>query len=98
MEKIETSKKLLAISYGLAGILSVATIVATFSNYDTSGLTVVASAAWVQAAADATVYSLKAKYENRLKILLSMIKELSESKKFAPEIIVELFNGVAQGE
>lgn len=98
MKNIQTSKLILFLSYLCAITLSFATIAATFSCFDTSSLTILASAAWGEVAVHTAVYSLKAKAENRLKILLSMIKELSQNDKFEPEIIVQLFEGVTRGE
>ena len=98
MKLPQTSKLILLFSYLSAIILSTAMIVATFQSIDASPLTVLASAAWGEVAVHTAVYSLKAKAENRLKILLSMIKELSQNDKFEPEIIVQLFEGVTRGE
>ena len=98
MKKIETSKLILSISYGSAILLSFIIIIATFLQLETSNLIILASAAWGEVAVHTVVYSIKAKMENRLKILLSMIKELSQNDKFEPEIIVQLFEGVTRGE
>lgn len=74
---MQTSKFILILSYCCAIALSISMIVATFMGIDSSSLTVLASAAWGEVAVHTTVYSIKAKAENRLKILLAMIKELS---------------------
>lgn len=93
---MEMSKKILYFSYASAVALSLSVIIGTFANYDVSNLTVVAGAVWGEVAVHTAVYSLKAKSENRLKILMSMIQSLSKLKQFEPEVIVELFNGVTQ--
>lgn len=93
---MQTSKIILLLSYCCAIALLVAMIIATFMGIDSSSLTILASAAWGEVAVHTAVYSLKAKAENRLKILLSMIKELSQNDKFEPEIIVQLFEGVTR--
>lgn len=96
MQHIQTSKLILFFSYCCAILLSITMIIATFVNIETSSLTILASAAWGEVAVHTAVYSIKAKAENRLKILLSMIKELSQNDKFEPEIIVQLFEGVTR--
>ena len=93
---MQTSKLILLLSYCCAIALSASMIIATFMGVDSSSLTILASAAWGEVAVHTAVYSLKAKAENRLKILLSMIKELSQNDKFEPEIIVQLFEGVTR--
>lgn len=93
---MQTSKLILLLSYVCAIILSIAMVIGTFAQIDTSSLVILASAAWGEVAVHTAVYSLKAKAENRLKILLSMIKELSQNDKFEPEIIVQLFEGVTR--
>ena len=93
---MQTSKLILFLSYGCAILLSITMIIATFIGVDSSALTILASAAWGEVAVHTAVYSIKAKAENRLKILLSMIKELSQNDKFEPEIIVQLFEGVTR--
>lgn len=95
---MQTSKIILFLSYSCAIILSLVTIIAAFIDKPFSELTVLASAAWAEVSIHTAVYSIKAKSENRLKILLSMIKELSQNDKFEPEIIVQLFEGVTRGE
>lgn len=97
-KRVQTSKLILFFSYFCAAILSLAVIIISFMGLDSSSITILASAAWGEVAVHTAVYSLKAKAENRLKILLAMIKELSENDKFAPEIIVQLFEGVTRGE
>lgn len=93
---MQTSKIILLLSYCCAITLSIAMIIATFMGIDSSSLTILASAAWGEVAVHTAVYSLKAKAENRLKILLAMIKELSQNDKFEPDIIVQLFEGVTR--
>ena len=85
---MQTSKLILLLSYCCAIVLSFSMIIATFMGIDSSSLTILASAAWGEVAVHTAVYSIKAKAENRLKILLSMIKELSQNDKFEPDIIV----------
>lgn len=93
---IQTSKLILFLSYGCAILLSITAVVATFKQLDTSALHILAGVAWGEVAVHTAVYSIKAKAENRLKILLSMIKELSQNDKFEPEVIVQLFEGVTR--
>lgn len=94
--KPQTSKVILFLSYSCAILLSLSAVVATFMQLDSSALNVLAGIAWGEVAAHTVVYSIKAKAENRLKILLSMIKELSQNDKFEPDIIVQLFEGVTR--
>ena len=93
---MQTSKMILLFSYGCAIALSIAVIIATFTGIEVSSLAILAGTAWGEVAVHTAVYSLKAKAENRLKILLSMIQQLSQNDKFEPEVIVQLFEGVTR--
>lgn len=94
VKKLETSKKLLLAAYTFAGLISACVIIGTFIGVDVTNLTIVASAAWAEVAVHTAVYSKKATAENRLKIAYGLIQKLSRIKRFEPDIIVQLFDGV----
>lgn len=96
--KIEASKLLLIAAWSVAGLLVLALIVATFMNMDTSGLTVAVSASFAELAIHTSVYSWKAKSENRVKILAGMIEQYSTEKKMEPDTLANYFESVTKGD
>ena len=93
---METSKKILIVSYAAAAILSTFVIAGTVLGWEISNLTIVTSASWVEVSVHTAVYSKKATAENKLKIAYGMIQNLSKDEKFEPDIIVQLFDGVTR--
>lgn len=96
VRRIQTSKLILFLSYFCAIAVTAAVIYGSYHELDVSSLTIIAPVIWAEVAVHTAVYSHKAKAENRLKILLSMIKELSQNDKFEPDVIVQLFEGVTR--
>ena len=76
MKKIETSKKILLISYIVAIILTVIVIIGSFIDHDMSNITTIASLAWSEVAASNIFYFKKAAKENVPKVIASLDKNL----------------------
>lgn len=76
MKKIETSKKILLVSYIAAVTLSVSVILGSFLGLDTADLTTLASLAWGEIAVSNTFYYKKAAKENVPKIIAALDKGL----------------------
>ena len=96
MKKIETSKLLLLVAYTFAGLLTLAVIIGSFLNLDTSSLTIVASARWAELAVHTAVYSRKATMENKMKITTSMIQQISKVQKFDADTVVQLADSITR--
>ena len=93
---METSKKILFVSFSAAVLLSLAVVVCTSLGLDCTSLTIVAGASWTELAVHTAVYSKKATAENRMKIAYGLIQKLSREEKFEPDVIVQLFDGVTK--
>ena len=76
MKKIETSKKILFISYIVAIILTVIVVIGSFIDYDMTNITTIASLAWGEVAASNIFYFKKAAKENVPKVIASLDKNL----------------------
>ena len=72
---METSKKILWISYIITGILTIVTFIAAFVGLDVMALTTITGLAWGEVIASNAFYFNKAKKENTLKIALGTAKE-----------------------
>lgn len=66
--KIETSKKIIAVSYVIGIILTVLTVAGIVLGYDVSALSVITGAAFAEISVSNAFYFSKAKKENLLKI------------------------------
>ena len=91
---METSKKILLVSFSAAISLSVMVVIATFTDHDASNLTIVAGSAWAEVAAAAACYYAKAKAENRLKLTQAIVQTLSKIKRFDPEVLVQILDSI----
>lgn len=78
MKKIETSKKILLVSYIVSIVLTIVIIVGTFLNFDVSNITTIAALSWGEVATCNIWYLKKAAKENVPKVLGSLPKEIWE--------------------
>lgn len=78
MKRIETSKKILMVSYAAAILLTVIVIAGSFMNIDTTNITTIASLAWGEVAVANTFYYKKAAKENVPKIISGLDERLQE--------------------
>lgn len=76
MKKIETSKKILLISYIVAIILTVIVVIGSFIEHDMTNITTIASLAWGEVAASNIFYFKKAAKENVPKVIAGLDKNL----------------------
>lgn len=76
MKKIETSKKILLISYIVAIILTVIVVIGSFLDHDMSNITTITSLAWGEVATSNIFYFKKAAKENVPKVIASLDKNL----------------------
>lgn len=76
MKKMETSKKILLVSYIAAIALSASVIACSFLGLHTADLTALASLAWGEVAVSNAFYYKKAAKENVPKVIASLDKEL----------------------
>ena len=77
-KKMETSKLILLVSYIVAGVLSLIVIIGSFTSYDMTNITTIASLAWAEVGASNIWYYKKAAKENVPKVIASMPKEFRE--------------------
>ena len=71
-KRMETSKKILLVSYIIAIILTVIVVVGTFMNYEVSNITTIAALAYAEIAASNVWYYKKAAKENVPKVIASL--------------------------
>lgn len=76
MKKIETSKKILLISYIVAIILTFTVVVGSFLDHDMTNITTIASLAWGEVATSNIFYYKKATKENVPKVIASLSENL----------------------
>ena len=76
MKKIETSKKILLISYIVAFVLTILVVIGSFIDHDMTNITTIASLAWGEVAASNIFYFKKAAKENVPKVIASLDKDL----------------------
>lgn len=76
MKKIETSKKILLISYIVAIVLTILVVIGSFIDHDMTNITTIASLAWGEVAASNIFYFKKAAKENVPKVIASLDKDL----------------------
>lgn len=89
MNKLCTSKKLLYTILFTTIVLTALTVYGVFfTEKDMSVMSVLAGLAWGVTATDAAVYSSKAKAENKIKLVETMVKNLGDA--YGIEAVVEL--------
>lgn len=76
MKNMETSKKILLVSYGTAIILTVIVVIGSFIDHDMTNITTIASLAWSEVAASNIFYYKKAAKENVPKIIAGLSDDL----------------------
>ena len=80
-KKIETSKKILAISYILAIILTLIVVVCTFVGIECGNITTLASAAWLEVSASNIFYYTMCKRLNVPKVIMGIYGDLPSQLK-----------------
>lgn len=75
-KKIETSKKILIISYALAIILTIIIVVCTFIGIECGYITTLASAAWLELSASNVFYYTMCKRLNVPKVVMGIYGDL----------------------
>lgn len=78
MKKMETSKKILLVSYTAAILLTIIVVAGSFMNLDTTNITAIASLAWGEVAVANTFYFKKAAKENVPKVIAGLDEHLRE--------------------
>lgn len=76
MKKIETSKKILLISYIVAILLTFIVVVGSFLDHDTTNITTIAALAWSEVATSNIFYYKKAAKENIPKVIAGLNEDL----------------------
>lgn len=85
-KKIETSKKILWLSYIIGITLTVIVIICSFSGIECSNITTLASAAWLEISASNIFYYTMNKRLNAPKIVMGLYKELPDELKSQVDI------------
>lgn len=75
-KKTETSKKILAISYILAILLTIIVVICTFINVECGYITTLASAAWLEVSASNIFYYTMCKRLNVPKVIMGIYGDL----------------------
>lgn len=78
LQRMETSKKILAGSWTAAITLTVIVTIGTFKQVDVTNITILASASWAELTAAHGFYYWKSKNENRHKGAQKLIRELAQ--------------------
>lgn len=78
MKRIETSKKILIVSYAMAVALTAIVIYGSFAGYDMTNVTQICALAWAEVATANVFYYKKAGRENVIKEYKSLPKEAKE--------------------
>lgn len=76
--KIETSKKIILVSYIIAIILSLIVVIGTFLGVDVSNITTITALVFGEISVSNAFYFRKASKENVPKVIASMPKEFRE--------------------
>lgn len=79
--KIETSKKILVISYVLAIILTLIVIICTFIGVECGNITTLSSAAWLEVSASNVFYYTMCKRLNVPKVIMGIYGDLPSGLK-----------------
>lgn len=85
-KKIETSKKILIISYILAIILTLIVIVGTFIGIECGYITTLASATWLEVSASNVFYYTMCKRLNVPKVIMGIYGDLPQELKSQVDI------------
>ena len=78
MKRIETSKKILLVSYIFGILLTLVVIYGTFTGYEMSNVTTIASLAWGEIAVSNAFYYKKAAKENVPKVVAGLSDEFKD--------------------
>lgn len=81
MIKIETSKKILVVSYIIAIVLTVIVVLCSFAGVECSNITTLASAAWIELSASNIFYYTMCKRLNVPKIVMRIYNDLPSELK-----------------
>ncbi len=90
---MQTSKKILWISYIITGVLTAVTFIAAFMGLDVTALTTITVLAWGEVIASNAFYFNKAKKENALKIAFGC-SDLSPEKAEKVARLMEVIGGI----
>ncbi len=85
-KKIETSKKILIISYALAIILTFIVILCTFFGIECGYITTLGSAAWLEVSASNVFYYTMCKRLNVPKVVMGIYRDLPQELKSQVDI------------
>lgn len=77
-KRMETSKKILLVSYIIAIILTAIVVVGSFTPYDMSNITTIASLSYAELSFSNVWYYKKAAKENVPKVIASLPKEFQD--------------------
>lgn len=80
-KKIETSKKILIISYVLAVFLTLIVVICSFVGIECSNITTLASAAWIEVSASNIFYYTMCKRLNVPKVVMGIYGDLPSELK-----------------
>lgn len=80
-KKIETSKKILIISYILAIVLTLLVVICSFVGIECSNITTLASAAWLEVSASNIFYYTMCKRLNVPKVVMGIYGDLPSELK-----------------
>lgn len=80
-KKIETSKKILIISYVLAIFLTLIVVICSFVGIECSNITTLASAAWIEVSASNIFYYTMCKRLNVPKVVMGIYGDLPSELK-----------------
>ena len=79
-DKIETSKKIIAVSYIIGIFLTILTVAGIIFGYDVSALSIITGAAFAEISVSNAFYYNKAKKENLLKIAAGAANDANTEK------------------
>lgn len=80
-KKMETSKKILWLSYGVAGFLTLIVIICSFMNIECSNITTLAGFAFVEVGSANIFYYTMNKRLNAPKVIMHLYNELPDHLK-----------------
>ncbi len=81
MKKIETSKKILIVSYFVAFILTSIVVICTLKEIECGNVTTITSAAWIEISASNIFYYTMCKRLNVPKVVMGIYKDLPDELK-----------------
>lgn len=80
-KKIETSKKILIISYLLAIVLTLLVVICSFTGIECGNMTTLAGAAWLEVSASNVFYYTMCKRLNVPKVVMGIYRDLPSELK-----------------